>query len=112
MAKGAASEEALGGMHSLLARVFIKTLEKYERQLDEIGREEIESDLVEAMMEKFEPNPAMLSAVAKFLKDNDIGLDSEEVDALNATERRLSESRERRRSAGLNLSLVPHVEAG
>lgn len=111
MAKGAAKEEALGGMHSLLARVFTKTLEKYERQLDAVGRDEIESDLVDEMMKEFEPNPAMLSAIAKFLKDNDIGMDSDEVDALNATERRLSESRERRKKAGLNLSIVPHVEA-
>ena len=51
----------------------------------------------------------MLSALSKFLKDNDIRMDSEEVDKLNNTERQLRDARERRKSAGVNLAVVPHV---
>jgi len=114
MAKGAASERMLGGVHSQLARVFSRVLEKYERgleALDNIPRDQVEGDLIEALMDLSEPNPAMLSAIAKFLKDNDIGIDSDEVEKLNATERRLADKRKARKEAGVNLSLVPHVES-
>jgi len=53
----------------------------------------------------------MLSAIAKFLKDNDIGMDSEAVDELNATQRRLADRREACKRAGMaNLAVVPHVD--
>ena len=114
MAKGAANEQTLGKLHSHLARVFTRVLEKYERgmeALDNLPRDEIESDLIEELMKISEPNPAMLSAIAKFLKDNDIGMDSEAVEELNSTQRRLEERRAARKAAGINLSVVPHVEA-
>ena len=114
MAKGAANEQTLGKLHSHLARVFTRVLEKYERgmeALDNLPRDEIESDLIEELMKLSEPNPAMLSAIAKFLKDNDIGMDSEAVEELNSTQRRLEERRAARKAAGINLSVVPHVEA-
>lgn len=115
MAKGAAKEYTLGELHSQLARVFGLTLRKYERVLDVLEAEstdEINEELVAALVDIQEPNPAMLSAVAKFLKDNNIGMDSEEIDALNSIERRLAERRAARKKAGVNLSVVPHVEAG
>jgi len=113
MAKGAAKEAALGGLHSTLARVFTKVLEKYEKglsALESIPADAIEADMIEALTAISEPNPAMLSAVSKFLKDNDIGMDSHEVDELNETERRLAQARKKRASSGMNLSVVPHVE--
>lgn len=114
MAKGAANEHTLGKLHSHLARVFTKVLEKYERgmeAIDALPRDEVESELLEELMKISEPNPAMLSAISKFLKDNDIGMDSDEVDQLNETERRLQEARKKRQASGMNLSVVPHVEA-
>ncbi len=115
MSKGAATESALGGMHSLLARVLTKTLEKYEKTLsalDNLEREDLENEVILATIAEIgEPNPAMLSVIAKFLKDNEIAFDTEEVDTLNSTQRRLEERREARKRAGINLSLVPHVEA-
>ena len=69
----------------------------------------MEEELVLALVELQEPNPAMLSAISKFLKDNDIGFDSEEVDALGETERRLAERREARKKAGVDLTVVPLV---
>ena len=114
MAKGAANEQTLGKLHSHLARVFTKVLEKYERgmeALDTLPRDEVESDLLEELLKIGEPNPAMLSAISKFLKDNDIGMDSEAVEELNSTQRRLEDRRAARKAAGLNLSVVPHVAA-
>jgi len=115
MSKGAANEYTLGALHSQLAKVFGLTLRKYERALEILDTEStdpVSEDLVAALVEIQEPNPAMLSAVAKFLKDNDIGMDSEEINALNATERRLAERRAARKRAGINLSVVPPVESG
>lgn len=113
MAKGAANEQSLGGLHSMLTRVFQKVLAKYEAQLDSldnIDRDDVAEDILAMIAEIAEPNPAMLSAIAKFLKDNDIGMDSEEVDELNATQRRLAERREARKRAGMaDLTVVPHV---
>lgn len=119
MAKGAALETKMGGLHSLLATVFEKTLQKYMAELEAVDKlKELDTDDLEgelaaaALLAIGEPNPAMLSAVSKFLKDNDIGMDSEEVDQLNSTQRRLDEAKAKRKAKGLNLSVVPHVEAG
>lgn len=114
MSKGAATEKSLSRVHSQLARVFSRVLEKYEKgleALDSIPTGEIEADMIEVLAEISEPNPAMLSAIAKFLKDNDIGMDTEEVADLNSTERRLAEKREARRKAGIDLTVVPFSEA-
>ena len=115
MAKGAATEKALAGMHSLLARVLTKTLEKYEKSLDlldKLDKDDLENEFIAAAIAEIgEPNPAMLSVIAKFLKDNEIAFDTEEVETLNSTERRLAERREARKRAGINLSVVPLHEA-
>lgn len=114
MAVNAATEGALGRLHAQLAKVFCKVLEKYEADLsalESIDRDKIEEDMLSALMEIKEPNPAMLSAISKFLKDNDIGVDSQALEDLNSTARRLEERREARKKAGLSLHLVPHVEA-
>lgn len=110
MAKGAATERTLGALHSRLAEVFTKVLEKYERSLDRINREDIEESMLEELIKNSEPSPAMLGAISKFLKDNEIGFDSEEIDKLSSTEKRLKDRRERRKQMGINLSVVPAVE--
>lgn len=118
MAKGAANEQTMGGMHSMLAKVFNRVLQKYERDLEVLDKfstrdgsgDLVVDDLMVAMLAEIgEPNPAMLSAIAKFLKDNDIGMDSEEIEQLNSTERRLADRRAARAKAGVSLAVVPHV---
>ncbi len=110
MAKGAATEQALGAVHSMLAKVFTRSLErqlKIYEALDRIPDGEIEADMLETLVDMQEPNPALLSAMSKFLKDNDIGVDAGEIETLNATERRLEEQRKKRREAGVNLNVIP-----
>lgn len=114
MAKGAAKEGAMGRLHSKLATVFTRVLEDYERKLDaNMAGAEIRDAVEEAMIDElamdFEPNPAMLSAISKFLKDNEVMLDTEEVDKLNSQERRLKDRRDARIKAGLTLADVPPV---
>lgn len=117
MAKGSAKERTLGGLHAKLADVFINVLEGYEKKLAAQDKlldkseqvAELETELLDAALLTFEPSPAMLSAVAKFLKDNDIGLDSEEIDKLSDTERRL---KDKARKRPVNLSVVPLAADG
>lgn len=120
MAKGAAREDKLGKLHSTLTTVFIRVLEKYEMQLavlEKFGERgddgEVLADefMAAAILELGEPNPAMLSAISKFLKDNEIMYDSEELDQLSATQRRLEEMRKKRGNV-VSLNNLPAVDAG
>ena len=114
MSKGAATEKTLGFLHNKIATVFSKVLDKYEDRLDAVerlqsGDAELEQELLEQLLEAdLFPNPAMLAAISKFLKDNEITMDSEEVDRLSDQERRLAERKKKRPDfASLtNLSVV------
>ncbi|MFN7881755.1 MAG: hypothetical protein ACK5PF_01880 [bacterium] len=100
MAKGAATEQVLGTLHAKIAEVFIKVLARYEQRLvaiDTIDPAEFDSEVLEQLFnEGAMPNPAMLSAVTKFLKDNNIGFDTKEIAELTDQERRLKERRANR----------------
>jgi len=100
MARGAAKEQALGGLHAKITEVFLRVLETYHKRLDVIegiDPETLEDEmLAELLKDGGMPNPAMLSAITKFLKDNDIGFDTEKLSELSDQERRLKERREKR----------------
>lgn len=110
MAKGAAKEDALGKLHVTLTNVFIKVLEKYEADLT-VSDEEIDDEVAETILAT-EPNPAMLSAISKFLKDNEIMYDTEELNKLSATERRLQELKQARGSKVVDLAGLPVADNG
>lgn len=95
MAKGAAKETKLGKLHDRLADVFIRVLERYETRMKAPSQEDLEADMLDEILE-FEPSPAMLSAIAKFLKDNEIGIDVDQQDKLSATQMRLDDLKNRR----------------
>lgn len=103
MAKGAAKQEELGKLHSVLTRVFQRTLDKYLAQMAVLDKFESSDDpefaddlLAAVIAEMGEPNPAMLSAITKFLKDNEIAFDDEDVGKLSRTEEALKSRREAR----------------
>ncbi len=100
MAEGAAKQRDLGVLHARITTVFQKVLARYEKRLDaidDIDPTEFESAVLEELFnDNAMPNPAMLAAVSKFLKDNEISFDSEQVAALSDQERRLAERREKR----------------
>ena len=100
MAKNAASEKKLGALHNAMTSIFTRILEGYEKKydaMDAIQKEAVGDELVSELMEMaFEPNPVMLAAIAKFLKDNEITYDSEELDELGALERKLAERKANR----------------
>lgn len=100
MAKGAAKQEALGGLHSTLTKLFQKTLDNYmlaADKIEELDAAGLEDEMLTELLSKgFEPNPAMLGAITKFLKDNEIAFDDEDVDKLSKTEEALKKRREQR----------------
>jgi hypothetical protein len=51
----------------------------------------------------------MLSAISKFLKDNEIMYDSEEIDQLSSTQRRLAEMKKKRGNV-VTLDNIPLAE--
>lgn len=97
MAKGAASESKLGSLHAKVADVFLKVLETYEKRLEAIDNidlsemaDEIEAAMVAKLFEEGSmPSPAMLSAITKFLKDNEVTFEIEKIDEISDTQRRL-----------------------
>ena len=97
MAKGAATEKALGALHAKLAAVFLKVLEKYEANLDaEVTGDNIADDMIAEVMADAMPNPAMLNAVAAFLKNNEIRFDDEQIGKISALKQSLEERRKNR----------------
>lgn len=102
MAKGAATETALGGLHSKLADVFSRVLETYMKRLDALDTVNMD-DLGEEMLAQLledgaMPNPAMLNAIAAFLKQNEIRFDDEKIDKLGALETALAERQAKRQN--------------
>lgn len=113
MAVKAANESALGDLHAQVARVFNQVLKTYEKRLDAMDNIVVDNLTEEAlgllMSESNLPSPAMLSAVTKFLKDNDIAFDVEEIDMLSATQERL-EARKAKRGKLATLTTLALVE--
>ena len=89
MAKGAATEQVMGDLHQKVAEVFL-------RYLDGIDRPNSNRDEAIAELLVDGPNPAMMSAITKFLKDNEIAFDTEEIQKLSDTEQRLSARKAKR----------------
>ena len=113
MSKNSATENTLGSLHSKVAAVFQKVLARYESRLDALDAlpdmHDIGEEVLAALMDDAAiPNPAMMSAITKFLKDNEISFDSQEITELNDQERRLAERREKRKGIATltTLSLV------
>ncbi len=100
MAIKAANENVLGDLHARVARVFTKVLATYEKRLDAVDGivvEELTEKALDLLMgDAHLPSPAMLSAITKFLKDNEISFDTEEIELLSATQERLNARKAKR----------------
>jgi hypothetical protein len=92
MAKGAATEEALAGLHATLATVI-------DKQLSEtivVNLEAVEDDgAAEELM--FSASPALLTVAARFLKDNDVTADTgESAEGMSKVQKRLEDIKKNR----------------
>lgn len=90
MSKNAASEEVLGTLHQKVAKAMINVIdyvEKGQETFDQMGEP---ADLVRP-----ELSPAMLSAMTKFLADNNITANPAEETQTSELEKRLAAKRKR-----------------
>jgi hypothetical protein len=95
MAKGASTEARMGTLHNKITELFLKILSKYDDDL--AAMDNAEDELIDGLMaEGMMPNPAMLGAITKFLKDNSITLESEALDELSEMEERLASKKRNR----------------
>ena len=106
MAKGAADSKTMSSMHALLAKVMTRVLERYLENMDIDLNAVASEEMLDAIKE---PSPAMLSAIASFLKQNEIMFDSKDLAELNTTEQRLKDRRKAREASGFTLKVVPLV---
>jgi hypothetical protein len=107
MAKGASTEVQMGKLHLKLTELFLNILNKYENDLSamaNVGEELLDELMAEGNM----PNPAMLGAIAKFLKDNSISLESETLDELSEMEERLA-AKKRARPNMASVTALPLI---
>lgn len=95
MTKRAAKEEVLGELHAKVAEVMTNALNRADTAAEGATEDGI----------AIEVNPALLGAVTKFLKDNEITCDTGAVEELSSTERRLRDKRNRRMGADGVLAL-------
>lgn len=112
--KGAAKEAAVGKLHALATQVFTRVLEQYISKLDELDNPsvddfnaEYEAELEEAIR-PFEVNPAMMGAITKFLKDNNVTFDDEAINNLSGLQQSL-DARKNRRSNVVSLTQLKAV---
>lgn len=110
MATGAATQKGMNKLHARLAGVMARTLEVYLKRMDFL--EKIEAGDTEGMNDMLEegvlaslfdddrlPSPAMLAAVANFLKANSITCDPGELEEVSGLQKRLEARAKDRRMA-------------
>lgn len=96
-----ASDKTLGELHGKLASSMLRALENSDAAMALL--EEYEAELPEAVVlylsKQADANPALLTAVSKFLKDNAITCAIEDSEELGALEK-LIQSKPPRKSIG------------
>jgi hypothetical protein len=89
MSKGAASESLLGQLHERVAKVMLDALDRYAKfDLDDIVLGDPDGNGMVTVSIP-EPSAALLGAITKFLKDNDITCQIEESKEMSDLEKRL-----------------------
>lgn len=118
--QAATSLSGMNALHAKVAQIFMAVLKRYEDRLDlgtnmvlkalEDGTVEHEV-LSELFKDDILPSPAMLSAVTKFLKDNEVMFDKGITEELSSQQRALQEKAKNRPNLA-QLSIVPRVLNG
>ena len=117
MASNAANEQELGDLHNITAKVLKQTLDVFDVAqkayilTDGLAREANEEEGIAALY--VAPPvlaPAMLAAIIKFLKDNDITAAPEQGNEVSALEDALARKRARRLKGAVPINTVPHTD--
>jgi len=112
MSQKAANTDKMNVLHDKLADIFTRVLKNYESKLnfaEDLDPEVLTEELLTAL--GTEPSPAMLSTIAKFLKDNEISYDDGAVEDLSAVQEQLA-NRQKDRGKLATLTTLRAVENG
>lgn len=92
-----ASDKILGDLHGKLAKSMLSALESSDTAQDLLAAyaDELPTDVTQFLTRLSTSNPALLTAVSKFLKDNDITCSIETSSELSELEVRLANKRKR-----------------
>ena len=98
MSKKAATEDKLGELHSKVADVMLNALDAYDEveKLVVEREQEKEDGTTIVTIEAREPSAALLGAITKFLKDNEITCNSAEAEGMTDLQKKLIEKRAKR----------------
>lgn len=111
MAK-AASQDTMNKLHDKIANIFIMVMDRYAARLDAletIDPQDMEDEMLKELFnEAALPSPAMLAAVTKFLKDNEVLFEKDVTEDVSATKKALEEKMRNRKNLA-QLTLVPSV---
>lgn len=94
-----ATDSLLGELHGKVAKSMLDALEASDQAqalLDEYG-EELPNDVINYLSKSAGNNPALLTAVTKFLKDNSITCVIEDNSDMSELEERLQNKRNKKR---------------
>jgi isocitrate dehydrogenase len=116
----AASQSRMFLLHERVADMFLKIIEKHNKMMDvmdgmvegNLDKDTVTDEVLNAFIEQGAmPSPAMMSAITKFLKDNEIMFEREKIEEVSAQQRALEE-RKRQRPNLDNLLAFPAVGNG
>jgi len=115
----AASQSTMNRLHDRVADMFIKVLARYNMRMDAVeqltdgslSQDSISDEVLTALLDDGAmPSPAMMSAITKFLKDNEVLFEKGKVDEMSAQARALEEKRKNRPNLA-TLTIVPKAES-
>lgn len=115
----AASQSTMNKLHDRVADMFLKVLARYDQRLDVAGQladgslssDAISDEVLTALLDDGSmPSPAMMSAITKFLKDNEVLFEKGKVEEMSAQARALEEKRRNRPNLA-TLTIVPKAES-
>lgn len=92
-----ATDKLLGELHGKLAISMMRALEESDEAqvLLDLYTEDLPDEVFDFLQKKSQASPSLLTAITKFLKDNNITCAIEDSQELNELEERLSKKRRR-----------------
>lgn len=99
-----ATEKILGDLHGKLAQQMIAVLESQTGALGLIAKYEgkLPGDVVMFLEKVAQPNPAFMTSVSKFLKDNEISVDPDTSEQMSDLEKLLNNKQDKKKTTPIS----------
>jgi len=105
MATKAASQGKMFSLHDRVADMFLRIIDKHNKAMDiadqlvtgQLDASAISAEVLSALIDQGSmPSPAMMSAITKFLKDNEVMFEKEKLEEVSAQQKALEERKKNR----------------